>query len=722
MSVSTVGDLITISTTTSGSGSTAVGINLGSTGSTVGQPYKGMSGSSLLFRSITTGFGLAITTVGDNIQLDATIANGAQGAQGRTGPQGPQGYGYQGAQGAQGPSASDGATGNQGPQGPQGYGYQGAIGLQGPIGPSAVSSQLRYIEAYDNSGGWTIGVGSNRIIPFATTRHNSDPSLFTLTTITQGIPPDGNGVTVADDYSYMFFYTITCTVPNGTIASFKLYNNTTASSVDGTDVYMRGVGGAGTITVTGKAIVPSTALNAGDEFCIIGTVDPSSTSAVTGVADSTSFAVMKLEAGQGFQGGQGTIGPQGVQGAFGPQGATSGLMGPQGAIGSDGSQGPQGPLGAQGATSGLMGPQGMMGPQGATSGLMGAQGFQGPGSTYSYVQDGNAFGATAVLGTTDNQALRVITNNTERMVITGVNGNVGIGLTGPTTRLSVKGLTATSIATFYDASGNLPLEIDSGGSIKQAAGTAARFGGSTINYMSMAIKGSASGALEVENSSSTLLFQITNSNTAVRSGGFVVGNSSPGGAKTGLYGDGLDPLYIWDSTGSNILAQFTSSNNIDLIGGTGALGNVRIGTNTGSSKLTVVGSSGSQILSVQDSSATEKMSISSGGTATFSGPLVANEAFHLSSLSVGATYAIGATAGRVGIIYADGATSSFTITLPAASSSTGRLLHIKKIDTTGNTITVDANGSTIDGSSTIVISTPYVSYNLHCNGSVWYII
>ncbi|MEA2701859.1 MAG: hypothetical protein QOE22_568 [Candidatus Parcubacteria bacterium] len=87
---------------------------------------------------------------------------------------------------------------------------------------------------------------------------------------------------------------------------------------------------------------------------------------------------------------------------------------------------------------------------------------------------GNAFGVPAVLGTTDNQPLSLITNNTTAATILG-NGNVGIGTTSPFTKLSVGGdayvggnVTATGTATVQGLSiGSLS------GFLKATAGTVA---------------------------------------------------------------------------------------------------------------------------------------------------------------------------------------------------------------------------------------------------------
>jgi hypothetical protein len=74
-------------------------------------------------------------------------------------------------------------------------------------------------------------------------------------------------------------------------------------------------------------------------------------------------------------------------------------------------------------------------------------------------------------------------------------------------------------------------------------------------------------------------------------------------------------------------------------------------------------------------------------------------------------------------ITCDATSGNITVNLPAASSSTGLVLTIKKIDSSANTVTVDGNASeTIDDSTIQVISDQYTSITVHCNGTEWYII
>jgi len=65
----------------------------------------------------------------------------------------------------------------------------------------------------------------------------------------------------------------------------------------------------------------------------------------------------------------------------------------------------------------------------------------------------------------------------------------------------------------------------------------------------------------------------------------------------------------------------------------------------------------------------------------------------------------------------------FTVTLPLATSSSGLVYNIKKIDTSTNAITIDGNGTeTIDGNLTIELILQNQSVTLCCNGTSWYII
>lgn len=74
-------------------------------------------------------------------------------------------------------------------------------------------------------------------------------------------------------------------------------------------------------------------------------------------------------------------------------------------------------------------------------------------------------------------------------------------------------------------------------------------------------------------------------------------------------------------------------------------------------------------------------------------------------------------------ILCNATSAAFTITLPAASGNSGIKYNIKKIDSSANVITIDADGSeTIDGALTLTLSSQYDSYTIQCDGSAWYIL
>lgn len=64
-----------------------------------------------------------------------------------------------------------------------------------------------------------------------------------------------------------------------------------------------------------------------------------------------------------------------------------------------------------------------------------------------------------------------------------------------------------------------------------------------------------------------------------------------------------------------------------------------------------------------------------------------------------------------------------TITLPAAASSTGRTITIRKADTGVGAVVIDPNGAeTIDGDTSVTISSRYDYLQIYCNGTSWEIV
>lgn len=75
------------------------------------------------------------------------------------------------------------------------------------------------------------------------------------------------------------------------------------------------------------------------------------------------------------------------------------------------------------------------------------------------------------------------------------------------------------------------------------------------------------------------------------------------------------------------------------------------------------------------------------------------------------------------VILCDATSAAFTVTLPPVASSSGLTLTIKKIDSGGNAITIDGDGSeVIDGATTKSLSAQWAAITITNNGTAWYII
>lgn len=75
-------------------------------------------------------------------------------------------------------------------------------------------------------------------------------------------------------------------------------------------------------------------------------------------------------------------------------------------------------------------------------------------------------------------------------------------------------------------------------------------------------------------------------------------------------------------------------------------------------------------------------------------------------------------------ILADATSGAFDIDLPAAASHSGRIYTIKKVDASGNAVSIDPNGTElIDGTSTsLAISTQWATRTIQSNGTSWFVI
>jgi len=71
----------------------------------------------------------------------------------------------------------------------------------------------------------------------------------------------------------------------------------------------------------------------------------------------------------------------------------------------------------------------------------------------------------------------------------------------------------------------------------------------------------------------------------------------------------------------------------------------------------------------------------------------------------------------------DATAGNKTVNLPAASVSKWRILTIKKVDASANTVTIDGNGGdTIDGAATLVIAVQYASFTIQSDGATWWVL
>ena len=75
------------------------------------------------------------------------------------------------------------------------------------------------------------------------------------------------------------------------------------------------------------------------------------------------------------------------------------------------------------------------------------------------------------------------------------------------------------------------------------------------------------------------------------------------------------------------------------------------------------------------------------------------------------------------LVMVDASSGAIKITLPASASHTNRIYTIKKIDSSSNKVTIDANSAeTIDGELTVVLNLQYSYVTIVCDGDEWFII
>ncbi len=70
----------------------------------------------------------------------------------------------------------------------------------------------------------------------------------------------------------------------------------------------------------------------------------------------------------------------------------------------------------------------------------------------------------------------------------------------------------------------------------------------------------------------------------------------------------------------------------------------------------------------------------------------------------------------------DATAGAVMITLPAASDSAHRVMSFKKVDASGNAVTIDAGTDTIDGAGTQVLAAQYDGLTIQSDGTEWFIL
>jgi hypothetical protein len=74
-------------------------------------------------------------------------------------------------------------------------------------------------------------------------------------------------------------------------------------------------------------------------------------------------------------------------------------------------------------------------------------------------------------------------------------------------------------------------------------------------------------------------------------------------------------------------------------------------------------------------------------------------------------------------ILCDATGGAFDIALPTAASSSGRVYVIKKIDSSGNAVTINPNGAElIEGAATYPVAAQWDSVTVQSNGTAWYVL
>lgn len=69
----------------------------------------------------------------------------------------------------------------------------------------------------------------------------------------------------------------------------------------------------------------------------------------------------------------------------------------------------------------------------------------------------------------------------------------------------------------------------------------------------------------------------------------------------------------------------------------------------------------------------------------------------------------------------DATAGPVTVTLPAVRDAMGQTFSIKKVDATGNAVTISGD-ATIDGAASLATTTQWECFTIHSTGDAWFIL